>query len=286
MKTKYKGNIKSDFLYDLRQIVNKIKPLKQLIGDIDRFCLVIDTNVILRDLIWLIKKRKNPEAKTRVQECILAGTFIVYSTKTVIKEVEKKLKKIAVQYDISLDSLEKEWLNYKLLLIIREPEDNLINKYRQGRDPDDAPTLALAKMLNAYGIISKDKDIESMGGKTVSFIFCASARSYSRKATVTVLIKIAGYFTFVIGMELLSALLSLLKNILDKLLNLPGWIKLLLVIAGILVLCIPKFRKFVIDMVKSMSSELQKIMPLLIEFLTQIFEILKENIPVSPDIAK
>ena len=89
MKTKYKGNIKSDPLYNLRQIINKIKPLKQLIGDIVQFCLVIDTNYILGDLIWLIKKRKNPEAKTEVQECILAGTFIVYATKTVIKEVEK-----------------------------------------------------------------------------------------------------------------------------------------------------------------------------------------------------
>lgn len=192
----------SNNLLCLRRLIKEIKPFNQLsdfIGDLAQFHLVIDANCILGDIIWLVKERKNPEAKTEIQECILAGTFIVYCTKTVVKEVNEHLKDIASQHNIPMNSLKKEWKSYKAMLKIKELDKAIINKYKNSRDPDDAPTLRLADLLPADAIISKDKDLKSMGGKVLSakpvgdkgvlvFEFCASARDYSRKATITTFI--------------------------------------------------------------------------------------------------
>ena len=279
--------IKSHNLYWLRQLIKSNKQLKQLFGDIIwQSILVIDANCILGDLIWLTKKRKNPEAKPEIQECIMAGTFVVYCTKSVVKEVNEKLNEIAIKRNIPFKLLMEEWERYKTLIKIKDPDNYLISKYNIGRDPDDAPTLALAEMMRADGIISKDKDIKAMGGKALSLEFYASARSYSRKAAITVSIKIAGYYTLAIGMESLSSLINLLKTMLNKILKMPDWIKLLLAIGGLFVLLVPKFRNFIVDMVKSFFSGLQEIMPVIIKFFNQIIEILEENKPLKPVITE
>lgn len=58
--------VNSDSLLWLRRLIKGSKPLRDLIGDLAQFRLVIDANCIIGDLIWLVTKRRNPKAKTEI----------------------------------------------------------------------------------------------------------------------------------------------------------------------------------------------------------------------------
>jgi predicted nucleic acid-binding protein len=269
-------------LFNLREIVKNVKPLNDFIGDIAQFSLVIDTNYIIGDLIWLTKKRKYPTAKTEVQECILAGTFIVFCTKTVIDEVNEKLAVVANKHGISINLIRKEWELYQSMLRVKQPDNEITDKYNNGVDPDDAPTLALAEQLSAEGILSKDRHINMMGGKTISFDFCASARDYSRKATISVTLRIGGMYSVVIGVKLFKGLYSFIKSIAAWIEGLPNWAKILL-IAGILIaFFLAKFREYIFNIINKLISIIKESFPSIFEVLNQIIIILKENEPVAP----
>jgi predicted nucleic acid-binding protein len=285
--------VNSDSLLWLRRLIKGSKPLRDLIGDLVQFRLVIDANCILEDLIWLVKKRKNPKANTEIQECILAGTFIVYCTKTVIKEVNEHLKDIASQHNIPIDSLKKEWKSYKAMLKIKEPDKVIIDKYKNPIDPDDIPTLALAELLSADAIISKDRDLKSMGGKVLQtkpvgdkgvlvFEFCASARDYSRKATVTAILKVGGAFSIVVGFETFKIISGIIAQIVVWIEKLPAWIKIILVAATFLALLHPKSREFMLKAIRNIVDAFKESMPVIFEIINKIEMILAENKPITP----
>ena len=276
------NSIDSSSLSNLRDLINNIKLLKDFIGDIAQFNLVIDTNYIIGDLIWLTKKRKYPTAKTDVQECVLAGTFIVFCTKTVIDEVNEKLAGVANQHGVSLNFLRKEWESYQSMLKVKQPDNEITEKYNNGVDPDDAPTLALAEQLLTEGILSKDRHINMMGGKAISFDFCTSARDYSRKATISVTLRIGGMYSVVIGVELFKGLYSLIKSITAWIKDLPKWVKILLIVGILIAFFLAKFREYIFNIMNKLISTIKESFPSIFEVLNQIIIILKENEPVAP----
>ncbi|MHB1697543.1 MAG: PIN domain-containing protein [bacterium] len=287
------STINSNNLSWLRRLIRSTKPLRDLIGDVAQFSLVIDANCIIGDLIWLTKKRKNPESKTQIQECIIAGTFIIYCTKTVIKEVDKYLESIAEKNNIPIISIKNEWECYKSLLKVKEPDNISVNKYKNGVDPDDAPTLALAEIISAVGIISKDPHIKSMGGKALSarsindkgvleFEFCASARDYSRKATASLMLRVGGYYSLFIGIELFNVFLNMIKKIIAWIGKLPGWVKILLIVAALLAFFIFEFKEFIFNLIKSIISKFKESIPQILDLIEKIETILEKNKPTVP----
>ncbi len=161
------------------------------------------------------------------------------------------------------------------------PISSRADKHINGVDPDDVPILALAEQLSAKGILSKDSHIKMMGGKVISFDFCASARDYSIKATISVTLRIGGIYSVAIGVGLFERLYILIKSIAAWIKGLPNWVKILLIVGILIAFFLTKFREYIFNIVNKLISTIKESFPSIFEVLNQIIIILKENEPVA-----
>lgn len=269
--------IRSEMLGTLR----KIAWIKPMLGQIAQFTIVLDANIILGDLIWLVSKRKKPDSQTELMECIRAGTVVAYIARTVYEEVNEHIPAIAVNQGISEDALRKEWKAYRKLIKIRAPRKALVDRHRGGQDPDDAPTLALAEMIDAAGILSKDTDIVAMGGLVIELDFTKQARDYSRKAAVRVTICYAGGITLIASWKAIEFAIQVVKGALAWFRELPRPIQMLIFAAIVVIALNKNAQKVVADMIRKVP-EIKDGLPVVLALLGQVGTTLAENTVPPP----
>lgn len=272
------SQIHSEFLGELR----KVELFKEFLGPIAQFVVVIDANVLLGDLIWLVSKRKNPNSVTQLMECIISGTFIAYITRSVLAEVNEKIPLIAVNKGLSGKNLKQEWEKYRKLLKVRTPPKAQVNRYREGQDPDDAPTIALEKTLDsAVGIISKDTDITPMGGLVLEIDFTRKARDYSRKTAVAISIKYCGGLILTSTIITVEVILEIIKAIIPYLNRVPTTLKIIIFIAFFIFLNNKQVKKFIIDLIKN-NETIPYYWSLIVKSFVDSLEQLAQNTVPAP----
>ena len=84
------GNLKS-----IRSIFEHMPQLEKLTGGAVQFRVIVDANIIIRELLWLVGKRKNPNATTQLQEVVAADTIILHAPVYLEAEVMKYLPVLA-----------------------------------------------------------------------------------------------------------------------------------------------------------------------------------------------
>lgn len=276
------ANIRSEMLGTLRNF----DVIKRFIGPIAQFTVVLDANIILGDLIWLVSKREQPGAITELMECILAGTIVAYISRSVLGEIEEHIPNIASDKDLSSDALLTEWKQYRKLVKIRSPKKKLTDQYMAGRDPDDAPVVALEKMLRADGILSKDKDIVAMGGLVIEADFTRQARDYSRKTAVVVTIKTSGVFAAIVGYGALEVIGQLIAGGAAQFARLPPIIKLIILLAILVVASNERARNRVMNVVTIAititNAASSKYLPVILGVLESVSVLLAENTVQHP----
>ena len=272
----------SELLPTLRRVLEAVGQLKDLIGPIANFHIVVDANILIADILWLQTKRNNLQAKTALQECISAGTIIAYITPIVVREVEEKLLLKAAKCGLRSDELIEKWNDYKKDLHIREPESDNVTKYIGGQDPDDAPTLALADLINACGIFSRDSDIKAMGGKIIPIEFILQARDYSRKSAVSVSLQMGGYFLVFVTIESLQVLIHFLQKSGKLFYELPTYLKIFLVFSFILLVIYPTSRNLMISYIKTTRIKLFNVSPQILQYVVDFMRVIEENQMLPP----
>lgn len=206
--------------------------LQKAMEPLAQFTVVVDANIILGDLKFLVVTRENPEAITALMECVRAGTFIAYVTRKVVSEVERRIPKLAKQYKVPDELFSRQWAEYKKMLKIKTPRKYRVEKALRTnpQDPDDAPTVALANELQALGIFTKDSHLEAMGGFCLDLDFAIQARDYSRKIVVAVTIKQGVFTGLVIGGYAVGGLSSTLieggRSLVNIATRAPDWVKI------------------------------------------------------------
>lgn len=269
--------IRSEMLGNLR----KISCIKPMLDPIAQFTIVVDANIILGELIWLASKRKNPYSQTELMECIRAGTVVAYITRTVYEEINEHISSIAAEKCISEDALRKEWKAYRKLIKIRQPRKSLIDRYKGGQDPDDAPTIALEKMLGANGILSKDTDIVPMGGLVIESDFTKHARDYSRKTAVKMTIFCAGGIALIVSWKTIEFAIQIVKGSLALFRELPQPIQMLIFAAIVMIALNKNAPKVVSDMTRKVP-EINGYLPVVLDLLEQVGAMLAENTVPPP----
>jgi predicted nucleic acid-binding protein len=275
--------VKSSNLRSLRDFVEASVALKKIVGSIVQFHIVIDANILIRQVVWA-SKRKNPAAITHLHECIQAGTIIVYATTRVVSEVEEHLPLIAAKKGADIETYRTEWLRLKPLLLINDPDEALVAKYGEGRDPDDAPTIALAEALKAIGILTDDNDISAMGGTIIPESFIAAARDYSRQATLNVTIQISGYYIAVgTGRGLMGAI-SILQRYIAWIRHLRTEYKAVLFLAVLACLIHPRARQAIISTTKTLTQHVPEFAGALLQLSIFLSDIMATNPAVPPSL--
>jgi len=226
-----------------------------------------------------LDETKKVMARTSLHECIVAGTILAYVTPTVITEVEEWLPALATERGLTQNSWVTEWGKYKRMLRVKGPDPIKLAQYANGQDPDDAPTVALAETLSACGILSKDSDIGAMGGALIPVEFILEVREYSRKAAVSLSIRIGGYLIFA---GTAQALVVALKQCIYFLKNLPDSVKALAFIVLLFVVLYPKLRISVTSWLKSLGGRLPDVRPQIVQIISALAEIAADTQAVPP----
>ncbi|MGE4530894.1 MAG: PIN domain-containing protein [Acidithiobacillus sp.] len=266
-------HIRSEMLGHWRDIDG----MKNFLRHLAQFNVVVDANVILGDLIWLVGKRKNPEATTELVECINAGTIVAYVARPVLAEVDEHITTIATAKKLPEDALRREWKSYRKLLKLRTPSKALVDRYKEGQDPDDAPTIALAKMIRADGILSKDSDIVAMGGLVIELDFTNHARDYSRKTAVAVTIRCSGGIVLIVSWASIEIAIKSVVDCVSWFRSLPASVQIILLFAVIAVASNKNVQEQVIAMIAPLRTAISGHWPEAIDWLASVGATLAEN---------
>jgi len=208
--------------------------LRETTGNLAQFTVVVDANAIISDLI-LLQNRKNPEATPALLECLRAGTVSGYVTRRVIHEVERHIPDIEEQYKRkkwNKDTAYRDLAEYKKLFTTKTPRKYRVDKILRANpvDPDDAPTIALAREVKAIGILTDAPDLEAMGGFCLEVDFVLEARVYSRKIVVSATIKQGSIIVLFIAAPIFSAVPTVLsetgRQLASAARDTPRWVKL------------------------------------------------------------
>jgi len=234
--------ITSDALAALRGFLEQSPELEKHLGRIAHFVVVLDANMAVGDLLH---KAKNPGVKqTKIEEITKSSVITLYAPTWLDKEMmSSTIPQAAKKGKVSEERLFALWADYKQIIVWNDnytiPEQTAFRG-----DEKDIPYVALQKSLKAAAILSRDSDIEKLGGKRVDFEFIIHAQQYARSKAISVGLKIRGVFVGNIAVNLFIQILRGLGSLAGRL---PDWTKLtVLILAGIAVVH-PKSRAWIMD---------------------------------------
>ena len=264
-------------------ILRQFKVFQGFIGPLAQFIVVVDANIILGDLIWLVSKRKKPDAVTELMECIMAGTIVAYIARSVLAEVDEHITTIAADKKLSEDTLRQEWKKYRKLVKVRTPPKTMVESFKDSQDPDDASTIVLQKKLRADGILSKDTDLVAMGGLVIEMDFTKQARDYSRKTAVSATIKLMLFgVPVVIGYGAFNILVQAIRGIFITWKKLPLTVKLFILVALVVIASDKRARTVVMGRIRELKRCLDAIAPDMGNIFLVLAEKISENTVPAP----
>jgi hypothetical protein len=183
---------------------------------------------------------------------------------------------------LSEDALRQEWKKYRKLVKVRTPRKALVDRYKDGQDPDDAPTIALEKMLRAAGTLSKDPDILAMGGLVIEMDFTKRAKDYSRKTAVVATIQLSGGAVVLVSGGALALIWKSIQSATVWLKKLPVPVQLSLFVAIVAVALNQHTQKRVTALIGQISASISDYWPDVLSLLTSMGTELAENTVPPP----
>lgn len=195
------SHIQSDTLKEFRELYSDGAPLAFL-ASLFQVDLILDANVVIRELTWATIKRKNPDVRSDLLEVLEVETVVAWAPTFLEIEVDKYIPLI-VNKGAKPEELREHWARLRARINFVDvggiPNDNL-----EYRDPKDIPYIRLQEKINAT-IVTADKDIAGMGGTSVPPIaVMATLRAYSRAAAVQVTFQVSGYMLGGVSLNALS----------------------------------------------------------------------------------
>lgn len=189
-------------LEDRHPTCGKILHLKE------RIPLVIDTNKVLGDIVWMARKRTKSDARTDLLEVADASVVAIYAPDPLRDEVERHLPTLAREHGLAEANLRSAWVDYQTRLTFVP-----VNRQQEAlsvRDPDDLPFIQAADEVGAAGIVTRDRDIEAMGGRPISPNLIRKLRDYARAKAFEVKTPMVAAMTALLIFMMLAALIRLL----------------------------------------------------------------------------
>jgi predicted nucleic acid-binding protein len=202
--------------------------------------VVFDTSVIIGDIRFLASKRRDPDARTALQELLASGIIVGYFPAESLDEVERKLDELAGRYQISRPTLASLWEDYRTLLrVCSIAALPLTDDERSFRDPTDVPFLRLQRLVGAHAVFSTDQDFLAGAKAVAPVVVRVELREFARAQTLYLSVVVGG--TVTVSIPLVSVL-RLIEAIVRLLAATPRWLPFALIVAAVVVLAHPRWR--------------------------------------------
>lgn len=262
-------SVQSSKLKELRVAVRSWKESSAIIGSAAQFRLVVDANIILGDLIWLVSKRTNDSAKTQLMETVEAETIDIYAPPIFFDEVEEKIPLLATEKGLDINLMYEHWEIYKTKIKLSLPDSDKVQVLRGGKDPDDAEYIALEQTMGASGVISKNHDIRQMGGNQISITCITHLRNYSRSTSIELNIKVNGVMFANVSIATIRGLFEGSKALINGITKAPDWVKFALLAGGLFVVLHPGARATVAKGLKTVLQGIGDATPTIIALIAE-----------------
>lgn len=237
------------------------------LGQIFQINLIVDANIVIADLRWLVLKRTNPDARPHLLEVLQARTIKAFAPTFLEEEIKGHLAVLAAEENLPVEELEAHWTTYKALISFVDvggPETGY-------QDPKDVPYLKLQARLDAL-ILSADPDIQQMGGRIAGITLVAKLCTYSREAAVEFTIKAGGAAAFTMSAALLTAAGKSLASLMPQLRKIPPWVWIACLALLAAALLHPNTRAWITSTIKSWSGRTKELGIALWEVFSPLLE--------------
>jgi predicted nucleic acid-binding protein len=245
--------IKSDVLKEYRKLYKEGAPFA-LLASLFQVNLILDANVIIKELIWATTKRKNPLGRSDLLEVLEVETVVAWAPTFLEQEVEKNIA-VVVGKGARQEDVVVHWKRLRAFIKFVDvggvPDDGV--KYR---DPKDIPYILLQRRIEA-SIVTSDKDVAAMDGRVVPIAVMATLRAYSRAAAVQATFQVGGYTLSSFGLSALVGMTRVASSGFKKMAtNVPREVWLALLSMLCVALVIPASRNWLQSRMHTLAAHL------------------------------
>jgi predicted nucleic acid-binding protein len=205
MQARLASAIRSNWLPMLQEISSQIPELAPFLSEYLQVRVVIDANVVHKELQWRLQSRRKADARTRLEEAAIAQVLILFAPTHLESEIQEHLAEIAARSGSTVEAAEAEWKQFRSCLHFYTPRSLKLGRSIAVVDPDDLPYIAACHELGAHAVYSRDKHFKQMKAPVISVAFDASLQSYSRATTVRLAAMVGSTFTITVGMKAIEA---------------------------------------------------------------------------------
>ncbi|MEQ8694494.1 MAG: hypothetical protein RIC85_04100 [Gammaproteobacteria bacterium] len=244
------GNyLDSEILGTLRPFLELYPTLKQLTGQIAQFKIVIDANMALADLLH--KHAHAGLRQTAIEEAVKSSAIELHAPTWLDKEmIGSAIPQVSRKKGIPESALLTLWAEYKEQIIWDDAFSAPAPDDTTDGDSKDVPYVALQRSVSAAAILSRDKDIDDLGGQRVDLEFVLSVRTYARATSYVVGIRVGGVFVTWISVGMLAQIVKLVVSSISRL---PDGVKFALMAVVAFVVIHPQSRERILALFKDLG---------------------------------
>ncbi|MHB1142764.1 MAG: PIN domain-containing protein [Sulfuricaulis sp.] len=260
---------RSEALDSVLELARTLSAFQPTLGDLFQLHVILDTSVILEDLICLSKTKGRGHRRPAVYELVAKKTFVAYFPLEKVEEVEEKCMAISERYRLSSELILSYWSEYRRLLKLVTTADLELQHSDTltlaARDPSDLPFLQARHIVGASVIISKDHDILESGAPAMPWSkVLIDLRHYSRKRGLQAAIFLGTGAAILVPT---AAIINFFRVIYRICAKLPREALALLAIGITLAFLIPKSRAFLVNAGKTLWNNVAVLGPVFAEVL-------------------
>jgi predicted nucleic acid-binding protein len=146
--------------------------------------LVLDANVLVAEVRWLVKKRRHLTARTALQEVLASGLLVAYAPTYLEQEMRSQLAALAYEEELSCEALLAVWARYRKALNFYEASPPADTPTASGLDPKDSPYVETYLAVGAGAIMTSEPHLSRMGAQTIAFEMSMELRLCARDESI------------------------------------------------------------------------------------------------------
>jgi|HubBroStandDraft_6_1064221.scaffolds.fasta_scaffold16626_3 hypothetical protein len=184
--------------------------------------VVVDLDVVHRELRWRLGSRQKPEARSGLEEAIDAGVLTLIAPNFLKLEIEKYLDVIANDTGATFDEAQREWELFQAKLCFYQPLAHVADIGVV--DPKDLPYKHASDEL-ALPVYTRDPHLQKMGAPVMWVCIDTVCRDHARATSVRLGFMVGSTYTVTVGVEAFKAALRGIKSLFEGFRSLPSWLQ-------------------------------------------------------------
>lgn len=249
--------VPSDNLRSLYDLCDRYPLLVDMLGMLPRIRLVIDTNIVLQELLFVTKGRRLDSARSALREVMDCGIVVTIAPMKLYEEVDEHLPRIAQTEGIAIEKLRSAWFEFQARIEFRIVQENGDVEGINVVDPDDLAFVTLYLTSDVHAVLTHDKDISRMGAETLGINEVMRVRDYARAKSPEVTIRVGGMLVVGVAIGGLVALVKLIAGLLRSFSKLSPEVQMLLVAGAIFAVLHPTTRKMLAAGISAIGENLK-----------------------------